>query len=67
MGMDVVDLLNYLRLEGPRDEDLMAHTSDEDALTPRDDSADEGEVEPVEEDDPKEDPEEGLTKVERNQ
>jgi len=30
MGMDVTDLINYLRLEGPCDEDLLPTTTEED-------------------------------------
>jgi len=31
MGMDVIDLLNYLRLEGHCGEDLVPNSSEEDA------------------------------------
>ena len=43
-GMNVTNLINYLRLEGPCDEYLLPTTSEEDALPPTDESADEGEA-----------------------
>ena len=65
MGMDVIDLINYLRFEGPCDEDFFP-TANEEYATPRgDESADEGktvdkgknsEKEPMEEGNPKEEP-----------
>ena len=38
------NLLNYLGLEGPCDEDLVPYASDEDAPPSRDESDDEGEA-----------------------
>ena len=79
MGIDIVNLLNYLRLEGPYDEDLIPLASDEDAPSPGDESANEGQTvdtgevskkEPMEEKDLEEEhmeeknPEEGLSKGE---
>ena len=58
MGRNVIDLLNYLRLEGSCDKDLVPHASDEVASPAGDESADEGkavdkgensEEEPIEE------------------
>ena len=42
MGMDVLDLLNYLRLEGPCEEDLVPTTSEADAPPLGDEFANEG-------------------------
>jgi len=44
MGMDIIDLLNYLSLEGPGDKDLVPNASEEDAPPLGDESANEGEA-----------------------
>ena len=65
--MSVVDLINYLKLEGPHDQECITTVGEEDAPPPRDelideegDSKNEGDVPteagPVEEEDPDEDP-----------
>jgi len=40
----MVDLINYLRLEDPYNEDRVPHASDEDAPPPRDESTNEEEA-----------------------
>jgi len=75
MGMSVIDLINYLRLEGPCDQHLLLTASQEDAPPPGDKSSIEGEIaekeenlekessedeeEPIGEQDPKEEPSKG--------
>jgi len=44
MGMNVANLISYLRLEGPYDEDLLLTASEKDAPPPGDESYDEGEA-----------------------
>ena len=77
----MVNLINYLRLEGPCDEDCVPHANDENTSSLRDESTDEGEATdkggdskrgPIEEEDPEMElwrrriPIRDLTRVERN-
>ena len=61
MGMNVTDLIHYLRLDGPCDEDLLPTANEEDAPPLWEESSDEGEAidmeensekVPIEEEDP---------------